>query len=81
MRVAPRDALVDDVGVQARQEQHGDGGRELQGHDQGEPPAVRREVGADQPQQHQVSFRESAVEHEVGDLVGGEHRFGAERSA
>ncbi len=51
--VAGRDALVDDVGVQARQVERGDGADELQGDDHPQPGLVGLEVGADESDQHQ----------------------------
>src|SRR5690554_2450912 len=43
-RVPENDAAVDDVGVDARQQQGGDGGQELQGYDQPDGPAVGARV-------------------------------------
>ena len=55
--VAGRDALVDDVPVDARQVQRRDRAAELEQHDQPELGVKRGQIGTEQAPEHQVSFR------------------------
>ena len=75
--VALGDAVVDDVGVEARQVEHRDRRRELEDDDRRQPAAVRREVVPQESPEHHSSSRPSislhrAVEHGVDDLLGGQ---------
>ena len=54
--VAEHDALVDDLGVEAGQVEHRQGAEELERDDGGDRALVRREVGADEPEEHQSTF-------------------------
>ena len=50
--VVLEDAVVDDLGVERREGQRGDGLHGLQDHHEDEQPAVRAEMGPQQPGQH-----------------------------
>ena len=73
--VAGGDALVDDVGVEARAGRASPPCRRT-GSTTTAPsqPAVRRQLRAEQAEQHQESSSGEAVEDGVDDLVGGERR-------
>ena len=66
-------ALVDDVGVEARQIERRDRPHELQDEDERQLTAVGGQVGANDPQQHQGAFLER------GPWVGPELRMPAAR--